>query len=74
MTVREAVKIEIDSLPDEAVVAVREFVLFQKYRALIEPDDETYLDSIPGMTQSIEEGIETPISECVPLSEVWPDV
>ena len=33
-----------------------------------------YLMSIPGMYESITEGAKTPISECIPLSEVWGDV
>jgi len=37
-------------------------------------DDNTYLASIPGMMDSIREGVNTPLSECVPLEEVWPDV
>ncbi|GMO47647.1 MAG: hypothetical protein Ta2G_03190 [Termitinemataceae bacterium] len=36
--------------------------------------DTKYLNSIPGMAKSIREGIETPLSDCVPLSEVWSDV
>ncbi|MCL1940901.1 MAG: hypothetical protein FWG09_03085 [Synergistaceae bacterium] len=74
MTIRESVKKDIDTLPEEAVYAVRDFVLFQKYRGILEIDDSTYLNAIPGMMRSIEEGISTPLSECVPLSEVWPDV
>ena len=74
MTIREAVKKEIDTLPEEAIYAVREFVLFQKYRGILEIDDSTYLNTIPGMMSSIEEGMNTPVSECVPLFEVWPDV
>ena len=74
MTIHESVKKEIDTLPEEAVYAVRDFVLFQKYRSILEIDDSTYLNSIPGMMQSIEEGINAPLSECIPLSEVWPDV
>ena len=74
MTIRESVKKDIDTLPEEAVYAVRDFVLFQKYRGILEIDDSTYLNAIPGMMRSIEEGINTPLSECVPLSEVWPDV
>ena len=62
MTIRESVK------------AVREFMLFQKYRAILETDDAAYLNSIPGMADSIREGIATPLSECVPLSRVWDDV
>ena len=33
-----------------------------------------YLMSLPGMYESIIEGTKTPISECIPLSEVWDDV
>ena len=34
MTIRESVKKEIDTLPEEGVYAVRDFVLFQKYRGI----------------------------------------
>jgi len=74
MTIRESVKKEIDTLSNEMLFAVRDFLLFQKYRDILEMDDTTYLKSIPGMEKSIKEGIETPISECVPLSDVWADV
>ena len=74
MTIRESIKKEIDTLPEEAIYAVRDFMLFQKYRGILEIDDSTYLNAIPGMMRSIEEGMNTPVSECVPLSEVWPDV
>ncbi|MDR2527535.1 MAG: hypothetical protein LBD04_00755 [Synergistaceae bacterium] len=74
MTIRESVKDKIDALPEEALYAVRDFILFQKYRDVLEIDDSTYLNAIPGMMRSIKEGIDTPVSECVPLSEVWPDI
>jgi hypothetical protein len=74
MTIRESVKLELDSLPDESLYAVREFMLFQKYRAILEESDAAYLNSIPGMTGSIREGIATPLPECIPLSRVWDDV
>ena len=74
MTVRESVKSEIDTLPDDVLYAVRDFLLFQKYRAILETDDTTYLNSITGMADSIKDGIKTPLSECVPLSGVWADV
>jgi hypothetical protein len=61
-------------LPDEALKTVRDFVLFQKYRAILESDDTAYLNGIPGMAESIREGVETPVSDCIPLSEVWADV
>ena len=37
-------------------------------------DDTTYLESIPGMKESIIEGMNTPLDECIPLEEVWADV
>ena len=39
-----------------------------------EMDNATYLNTIPGMADSIKDGIETPISDCVPISSVWADV
>ncbi|MCL1927733.1 MAG: hypothetical protein FWG07_02930 [Treponema sp.] len=74
MTVRESIKNEIDTLSDEVLYTVRDFLLFQKYRNVLEMDDTTYLNSIPGMAESIKGGVETPLSECVPLSDVWADV
>ena len=60
---------EMHSLTSEQLEKVYEFILSQKL-----PDDSTYLSSIPGMMESIQEGIATPLDECVPLEEVWPDV
>ena len=74
MTIRESVKTEIDALPDNALYAVRDFLLFQKHRDILEMSDTAYLNSIPDMADSIKEGVKTPLSECVPLSDVWPDV
>ena len=74
MTIRESVKKEIDVLSNEALYAVRDFLLFQKYRDILEMNDTAYLNAIPGMADSIENGIKTPLSECVPLSDVWADV
>jgi hypothetical protein len=74
MTLRESVKIEIDALPEETLFTVRDFLLFQKYRAILEMDDTTYLNSLPVIMDSIKQGTETPVSECVALSEVWHDV
>ena len=74
MTIQETVKNEIDTLSTDALYAVRDFLLFQKYRDILEMDDTTYLNSIPGMTDSIKDGIKTPLSECVSLSDVWADV
>ena len=74
MTIQETLKKEIDILPNEALYLVRDFLLFQKYRSILEMNDTTYLNSILGMADSIKEGIETPLENCVPLSRVWQDV
>ena len=74
MNNREYVMEQIKMLPDSAVEKVMEFVSFQKYSLGLFESDDDYLASIPGMTESIKEGLATPLSECVPLSKVWPDV
>jgi len=44
---------------------------------IINPDDydnvTDYLNAIPGMMDTINEGIDAPESECVDVTEVWPD-
>ena len=74
MTIQEIIKKEIDTLTLDSLYAVKEFLLFQKYRGILEMDDIDYLNSIPGMADSIADGIKTPLNECVPLSTVWTDV
>jgi len=71
--VRESLKREIDSLPDTALASVRDFLMFQRYKIETMSDTE-YLASIPGMMDSIREQDKVPLSECIPLEEVWPDV
>jgi len=72
-TIRELFS-EIENLPEENVGILQQFVLFLKHRNELALDDSAYLSSIPGMVDSIKEGVNTPISECVPLEKVWADV
>jgi len=65
---------EIESLPEENLETVRQFVRFLKYRNLIMQDDTEYLSSIPQMIDSIKEGVNTPLSECSNIKAVWSDV
>lgn len=65
---------EINSLPDSAIDKVIEFIMFQKYMLGLFENDTDYLESIPGMVDKIKDGMNTPLSDCVPLSEVWADV
>lgn len=60
----------IHSLTPEQIEQVYHYILVE----LLQVDDTTYLSSIPGMVESIDEGIKTPLSECIPLEKVWPDV
>jgi len=53
---------------------LQQFVLFLKHRKELTLDDSAYLSSIPEMMDSIKEGMNTPLSECVPLEKVWADV
>jgi len=72
-TIRELFS-EIENLPEENVGILQQFVLFLKHRNELTLDDSAYLSSIPGMMDSIEDGVNTPLSECVPLEKVWVDV
>ena len=74
MNSREYVKTEIDTLPETAIERVIEFISFQKYSLGLYDNDTDYLASVPCMTEKIKGGLNTPLSDCVPLSEVWPDV
>ena len=74
MTTREYLKIQIDTLPEGALEKVMEFIKFQRFTLGLYDSDTDYLMSVPGMTEKIQEGLNTSLSECVPLSEVWSDV
>ena len=74
MTSREYMKIQADILPDQILEKVLEFISFQKYRSGLFEDDTDYLMSIPGMVEKIEAASNEPISNGVPVSELWSDV
>jgi len=74
MSGRDYVKTQIDILPEDVVEKVIEFISYQKFSIGMYDNDTEYLSSIPGMTEKIQKGMNTPLSECVPMSEVWADV
>ena len=74
MSGREYVKTQIDTLPDDVIEKVIEFISFQKFSIGMFDNDTDYLSSIPGMVDKIKAGMNTPLSECVPMSEVWSGV
>ena len=64
MSRKELLMTQIDSLPDSVVEKVLEFISFQRYSLGLFENDSDYLSSIPGMAESIVQGMTTPISEC----------
>jgi hypothetical protein len=74
MSNREYIKMQIDALPDDVIERVVEFISFQRYSLGLYESDTDYLMSVPGMVEVIKTGMDTPLSDCVPLAEVWPDV
>ncbi|MCL2099411.1 MAG: hypothetical protein FWH24_03115 [Oscillospiraceae bacterium] len=68
---REYIKNQIDTLPESALEKLAEFITFQRFTLGLYDNDTDYLMSIPGMADKLKEGLNTPLSECVPLSEVW---
>jgi hypothetical protein len=74
MTNREYIKEQLDTLPEKVIERVIEFISFQRYSFGLYDNDTDYLMSVPGMADKIKDGLNTPLSDCVPLSEVWTDV
>ena len=74
MSAREYMKIQADTLPEQIIERVLEFILFQKYRSGLFENDTEYLMSIPGMYEKIEEASNEPLQESVALSGLWDDV
>ena len=74
MSSREYIISQINTLPDSIIERIQAFIAYQKFSTGLFDSDDDYLASIPGMTESIKEGLETQLSECVSVSDVWPDV
>ena len=74
MSNREYIKLQIDSLPDSAVEKIVEFIAYQKFTLGLFDNDTEYLNSIPGMAESIKAAAAEPLSDSAPASTVWSDV
>jgi len=74
MTNREYIKEQLDILPEKAIEKLIEFISFQRYSLGLYDNDTDYLMSVPGMADKVKDGLNTPLSDCAPLSEVWTDV
>ena len=74
MSSRDYIVSQMEDLPESAINKIIEFISFQRFTLGLFDSDDDYLSSIPGMSESIQEGLATPLSECVSISEAWPDV
>jgi hypothetical protein len=74
MVNHEYVKTQIDGLPESALENILDFIAYQRFALGLYDNDTDYLLSVPGMAEKIKKGMKTPLSECMPLSEVWGDV
>jgi hypothetical protein len=72
MSIRDICVTRINALPDALLLRVLGYIDGIAPPEAF-PDDTEFLKSIPGMWESIIEGVDTPLSECVPLAEVWRD-
>ncbi|MCL2216671.1 MAG: hypothetical protein FWB91_06575 [Defluviitaleaceae bacterium] len=70
MSAREYMKAQADTLPEQIIDKVIEFISFQKFSSDLPCSDQDYLESIPAMNEIIKEGLATPLSECISLSDV----
>jgi len=70
MKILDRVKTQAEALPEHVLEKVLEFIEYQKYSNDLYDGEDEYLDSIPGMPEIIKEGLATPLSECISLSDV----
>ena len=70
MVNREMLKIDIDSLPEEALEDLKKYLFMQKLFFDAFDNDTDYLNSIDGMSEKIVAGLREPVSECIPADEV----
>jgi len=70
MIARDYMKTQADILPEQVIEKVLEFISFQKFSLDLPYSDQEYLESIPAMNDILNEGLATPLNECISLSDV----
>ena len=70
MSSRDYITRKLDTLPDSVLDKVQEFISFQLYSLGMFDNDTEYLQSIPGMVESIKAAAAEPLADGVPASEV----
>jgi len=74
MTTREYVKGQIEALPEAIIERIQEYISFQRYSMGLFENDTAYLQSIPGMVESIKAAAAEPLEDGIDASEVDFDV
>ena len=70
MVSREALKKDIDLLPEGALADLQKYVTMQKHFFDVFDNDTDYLNSIPDMANKIISGMRESLSESIPADEV----
>jgi hypothetical protein len=70
MSAREYAIEQINTLPEAIIEKVLDYIAFQKHRFGF-GDETDYLMSIPGMMEKIEAASNEPLSEGIPIEELW---
>jgi hypothetical protein len=70
MVSREALKRDIDMLPNEALEDLQRYIFMQKFYFDAFDNDTDYLNSIPGMAEKIISGMQEPLCESIVADEV----
>ena len=70
MVSREALKRDIDMLPNEALEDLQRYIFMQKFYFDAFDNDTDCLNSIPGMAEKIISGMQEPLCESIVADEV----
>ncbi|MCL2165789.1 MAG: hypothetical protein FWH49_00635 [Clostridiales bacterium] len=74
MITREHIITQLNTLPDDVLVKIAEFISFQKYSLGLFDSDTDYLASIPGLVDKIKAAASEALEDGIDASEVNFDV
>jgi hypothetical protein len=72
---KDRIMARLELLPEDAVDSLDNYLSFLEFQLGIDEDDMESSSAIsPWLRERLLEGMRTPLSECVPLEDVWDDV
>ena len=74
MITREHIITQLNTLPDDVLEKIAEFISFQKYSLGLFDNDTDYLTSIPGLVDKIKAAASEALEDGIDASEVNFDV